>query len=122
MSSLKAKAIREMTPVDRQEKLKELKNEMLQLRFGKSTGGAQKVSRMRVCKKEIARLMTIINTERSQQLKKYFSQAKYVPKQLRFKGTKKERRQLTAAQKNRKTVSQAKKAVHFPMRKFYVVA
>ena len=66
--------------------------------------------------------MTIINTERKEQLKKYYTQAKYIPKQLRVKGTKKERRQLTAAQKNKMTIAAAKKAKHFPMRKFYVLA
>ena len=121
--SLKAKAIREMTPADRQNKLKELKSELAKLRFEKVTGGAQnKVSRLRVCKKEIARLMTIINTDRTQQLKKYYTQAKYLPKQLRVKGTKKERRALTAAQKNRLTAKAAKHAQHFPQRKFYVLA
>ena len=121
--SLKAKKIREMGAPERQTKLKELKAELARLRFEKVTGGAQtKVSRLRVCKKEIARLMTIINTERKTQLKKYYSQAKYVPKQLRVKATKKERRQLTAAQKNRLTTRAAKMAQHFPMRKFYVVA
>ena len=121
--SLKAKAIREMNATERVNKLKELKAELAKLRFDKVTGGAQnKVSRLRVCKKEIARLMTIMNTERTAQLKKYYAQAKYLPKQLRHKGTKKERRQLTAAQKNRLTVRAAKKAQHFPMRRFYVVA
>ena len=121
--SLKASAIKAMSQVDRQNKLKELKQELAKLRFEKVTGGAQnKVSRLRVCKKEIARLMTIINTERKEQLKKYYTQAKYIPKQLRVKGTKKERRQLTAAQKNRMTTKQAKMAKHFPQRKFFVLA
>ena len=121
--SLKAKAIREMNAVDRQNKLKELKSELAKLRFEKVTGGAQtRVSRLRVCKKEIARLMTVMNTERTAQLRKYYAQAKYLPKQLRVKGTKKERRQLTAAQKNRMTTKQAKMAKHFPQRKFFVLA
>jgi large subunit ribosomal protein L35e len=105
------------------DKLKELKGELAKLRFEKVTGGAQtRVSRLRVCKKEIARLMTVMNTERTAQLRKYYAQAKYLPKQLRVKGTKKERRQLTAAQKNKLTTAAAKKAQHFPMRKFYVLA
>ncbi|GAT93586.1 hypothetical protein CL6EHI_087430 [Entamoeba histolytica] len=51
-----------------------------------------------------------------------YKQAKYVPKELRPKTTRKERRQLTKAQLNLKTVKAAKKAQHFPARKFFVLA
>ncbi|BFU20382.1 60S ribosomal protein L35, putative [Entamoeba histolytica HM-3:IMSS] len=112
-----------MSKNDMNAKLIELKGELANLRTAKVTGGApSKISRLRVVKKDIARLLTVMNTQRMEALRKYYKQAKYVPKELRPKTTRKERRQLTKAQLNLKTVKAAKKAQHFPARKFFVLA
>lgn len=61
MTVLKPKEIRQMTPVERIEKLKELKDELMHERGVASMGGApQSPGRIRAIRKSIARINTII--------------------------------------------------------------
>ena len=122
-ATLTTRKIKELKPEERLTKLEELKKELAQLKTSKVTGaGSAKLSRLRNCRKEIARLLTFIHTERKANLRKYYAQAKFQPKEFRPKLTRKLRRALTTAQKNRKTAKQIKIARHFPHRKFYVLA
>ena len=64
MVVLKPNDIRKMTPEEREEKLKELKEELLHERGVASMGGApMSPGRIRAIRKSIARLNTIINEE-----------------------------------------------------------
>ncbi|KAL7720016.1 60S ribosomal protein L35 [Entamoeba marina] len=111
-----------MSQTDLNAKLVELKGELATLRTAKVTGAAStKLSRLRVVKKSIARVLTVMNTERKQKLRKYFENAKYKPLEFRPKMTRKLRRQLTKEQQN-KTLKAVKAARHFPARKFYILA
>jgi large subunit ribosomal protein L35e len=101
--------------------LKDLKNELSGLRVAKVTGGAQnKLSKIKVVRKGIARVNTVINQNQRAALKEHYAGKKYVPLDLRSKKTRAIRRRLTKHQAIAKTERQAKKDKAFPVRKFAV--
>lgn len=60
---MKAKEFREMTNEELNKKLKELKQELFNLRFSNATGQLNNPMQINTCKKDIARIKTIL-TER----------------------------------------------------------
>ncbi|MEO0139993.1 MAG: 50S ribosomal protein L29 [candidate division WOR-3 bacterium] len=56
----KAKEIRELTPKERETRLRELKDEYFKLRIAKQLGQVQQFHRFKEIRREIARLMTIM--------------------------------------------------------------
>lgn len=62
---LKVKDIRKMSNEERLAKLRELKAELMRLRVQQASGAPlEKPSKIRVIKKTIARILTVINEER----------------------------------------------------------
>ena len=60
---MKAKELRDMTNEELNSKLKELKEELFNLRFSNATGQLTNPMQINTCKKDIARIKTIL-TER----------------------------------------------------------
>jgi len=60
MPQLKAKDIRELSLDELKRKLNELRHESLNLRLQQSTGQLENSARMKTCRREIARVLTII--------------------------------------------------------------
>ncbi len=60
---MKAKELRDMTNEELNSKLKELKQELFNLRFSNATGQLANPMQINTCKKDIARIKTIL-TER----------------------------------------------------------
>lgn len=58
---MKAKEIRSKNLDEKQQLLNEYKLELFNLRIQKKTGQIEKIGRIRVVKKEIARLLTVLN-------------------------------------------------------------
>ena len=57
---MNAKELRDMTCEDLNKKLAELKRELLNLRFQNATGQLTNLKQIDACKKDIARVMTIL--------------------------------------------------------------
>ncbi|SFA48662.1 LSU ribosomal protein L29P [Parageobacillus thermantarcticus] len=57
---MKAKEIRELTTAEIEQKIKELKEELFNLRFQLATGQLENTARIRQVRKDIARMKTII--------------------------------------------------------------
>ena len=107
--------------LDRQ--LAELKTELAQLRVAKVTGGAaSKLAKIKVVRKSIARVLTVMHQGQKAELRKYYASKKYAPLDLRPKKTRAIRKRLTKHQAAKKTTRQAKKDAHFPLRKYAVKA
>ncbi len=62
--SLEAEEIRRMSPEDRARLLSELKMELIKLRTQARTGTLTNTARIRTVKKNIARILTVMNEER----------------------------------------------------------
>ena len=56
---MKAKELKELTDEELSEKLAETRQEIFNLRFQSSTGSLENISRMRLAKREIARILTV---------------------------------------------------------------
>ena len=63
---MKAKDIRELSPAEIQNKLRETREQLLQLRLRKQTGQVEKTHEIRVLRKTVARLETILTQKKAQ--------------------------------------------------------
>ena len=64
---MKAKEFRELTEVELQEKLKNLKEELFHLRFQNAVNQLENPMRIKAVKKDIARIQTVIKARESVQ-------------------------------------------------------
>ncbi|XP_014782799.1 60S ribosomal protein L35 [Octopus bimaculoides] len=123
MTKVKAKDLRGKRKEELLTQVKELKNELAHLRVAKVTGGqASKLSKIRVVRKSIARVLTVINQTQKENLRKFYRNKKFKPKDLRPKKTRAMRRELTKKEKSLMTHRQAKKRMLWKIRKFAIKA
>ena len=71
-------------------------------------------------RKNIARILTVINANQRSQLRIFYKGKKYTPLDLRPKQTRAMRRRLTKEEASRITEKQKKRQRHFPQRNFAV--
>lgn len=103
--------------------LKDLKAELALLRVAKVTGGApNKLSKIKVVRLSIARVLTVISQNQKAALQKAYEGKQYKPLDLRVKKTRAIRKALTKEQKSLKTVKEQKKAAQFSLRKYAIKA
>ncbi|CAK56766.1 unnamed protein product (macronuclear) [Paramecium tetraurelia] len=115
----KVRKLREQKPEDLLKDLEKLKGELIQLRTVKvSAGNAQKLGRIGLVRKRIAKYLTVINEQRRNQVKSTTKHASNLPVDLRGKKTRAIRQRLTRSEKAQKTQRQWKKLNNFPLRKF----
>merc|ERR1711912_118390 len=101
MGKIKVHELRQKNKTELMKQLEELKTELAALRVAKVTGGAaSKLSKIKVVRKSIARVLTVINQTQKQQLRLFYKGKKYMPTDLRDKKTRAIRRKLTTAQAN----------------------
>merc|ERR1712232_1290517 len=101
----------------------ELRGELSQLQIAKATGGAgSKLGKIRVVRKNIARVLTVYNQKMKGEARQKFSGKKYIPQDLRPKKTRAIRRALPKAQKKALSLRQKKVAQNFPQRTFAIKA
>ncbi|ULU02880.1 hypothetical protein L3Y34_002457 [Caenorhabditis briggsae] len=123
MTKLKTKNLRGQKKEALSKTLDEQKTELATLRVSKVTGGAaSKLSKIRVVRKNIARVLTVINQTQKQELRKFYSEHKYKPIDLRYKKTRAIRRRLTAHEQSLKSAKQLAKSRYAGVRKFAVKA
>merc|ERR1719272_253185 len=123
MAKLKVHELRTKNKADLMKQLEELKTELAALRVAKVTGGAaSKLSKIKVVRKSIARVLTVINQTQKSQLRLFYKDKKLLPLDLRTKKTRAIRRRLTKEEAGAKTMRTLKKQKHFPLRKYAVKA
>merc|ERR1712053_39271 len=102
--------------------LDDLKTELAQLRVAKVTGGASKLSKIRVIRKSVARVHIVMHQKQKENLRKFYKGKKYKPLDLRPKKTRAIRKALSAHEKSLKTVKTLRRMRSFPERKFAIKA
>merc|ERR1712027_45437 len=123
MVKVKAKELRGKKKEELMKQLHELKTELSQLRVAKVTGGAaSKLSKIRTVRKSIARVLTVVHQTQKENLRKFYHNKKYKPKDLRKRKTRAMRRALSTHEKSIKTAKQQRKERIYPMRKFALKA
>ncbi|XP_033122051.1 60S ribosomal protein L35-like [Anneissia japonica] len=123
MAKIKAHELRGKKREELEEQLNKLRQELAQLRVAKVTGGqANKLSKIRVVRKSIARCLTVYNQSQKENLRKFYKGKKYKPLDLRPKKTRAIRRALTKSELARKTRKQIRKERLYPQRKYALKA
>merc|ERR1712025_318230 len=108
---------------DLTKQLDDLKQELATLRVAKVTGGAaSKLSKIKVVRKNIARVLTVINETQKGALRQHYAGLEYAPLDLRAKKTRAIRRRLTKFESSKKTNRAAKFDALFPLRRYAVRA
>merc|ERR1712083_37554 len=119
---IKVHELRTKGKADLMKQLDEMKSELASLRVAKVTGGAaSKLSKIKVVRKSIARVLTVINQKKKEHLRQFYKD-NLLPLDLRKKKTRAIRRALTKKEKSLKTLRQQKKDKHYPLRKYAVKA
>ena len=94
---------------------------MVGLRTSKVASAPQvKLAGIKIVRKNVAKLLTILNEKRRAGAKSEWKDKKYTPKDLRSKGTKAFRKGLSKDEKKIMTLKAQKKAANFRLRKYAV--
>merc|ERR1711935_573131 len=120
---VKAHQLREQPKQELEKQLEDLKQELSQLRVAKVTGGAaSKLAKIKLVRKSIACVKTVINQKQRDEIRKLYQGKKYMPLDMRQKKTRAIRRRLSGFEAGKKTLKQTKKDMHFPKSKFAIKA
>lgn len=119
-AGLKAYELRTKSKEQLAEQLVDLKKELAALRVQQVS--KQFVPKIKDVRKNIARVLTIINAQQRASVRAFYEGKKYIPKELRAKKTRALRRALTKEQKNLKTDRARKAAIAYPVRNFALKA
>ncbi|KAN0060327.1 60S ribosomal protein L35, L29 [Thecaphora frezii] len=123
MAKVKAFELQSKSKADLTTQLEELKTELLQLRVQKVAGGnSSKLTKINTVRKNIARVLTVINQKQRANLREFYKGKKHIPLDLRAKKTRALRRKLTKHEAKLVTERQHKKNIHFGNRKFVLKA
>nr|GLL40199.1 60S ribosomal protein L35-like [Ipomoea trifida] len=118
---IKVHELRNKSKAELLAQLAELKAELALLRVAKVTGGApNKLSKIKVVRLSIARVLTVISQTQKAALRNAYKNKKYLPLDLRPKKTRAIRRRLTKHQASLKTEREKKKEMYFPLRKYAI--
>lgn len=123
MARIKVDELRGKNKAELQAQLKDLKAELSLLRVAKVTGGApNKLSKIKVVRTSIARVLTVISQKQRAALREAYKKKSLLPLDLRPKKTRAIRRRLTKHQLSLKTEREKKREKYFPMRKYAIKA
>ena len=97
--------------------------ELAALRVSKVAAAPQvKLAKVRAVRKNIAKVLTVLNEKRRAEARDAFAKKKYTPYDLRGKKTRAFRRKLSKHERTRVTLRAHKKASNNKMRKFALSA
>ncbi|KAK9895637.1 60S ribosomal protein-like protein L35 [Cystobasidium minutum MCA 4210] len=120
---VRAHELKSKSKADLSSQLTELKQELLQLRVAKVTGGnTAKLTKIAGVRRSIARVNTVINAKQRESLREFYKGKKYAPLDLRAKKTRAIRRKLTKFEASQVTERQKKRQTHFPKRAYAIKA
>ena len=119
MTKVKTAELRTKSKPELLQQLHDFKTELASLRVAKVTGGAAaKLMKIRATRKNIARVLTVINQTQAQELRKFYKGKKHIPLNLRPRLTRAMRRALTPKEKNAKSIRTMKRLRAFPRREY----
>lgn len=102
-----------------EQQLAELKQELASLKVQKLTKAVPQVGQVR---KNIARVLTVINAAQRENVRAFYAGKKYIPKDLRAKKTRALRRALSKEDAARLTVKAKKQQLAFPKKVYAIKA
>uniref|UniRef100_A0A0V0J2N8 Large ribosomal subunit protein uL29 n=2 Tax=Schistocephalus solidus TaxID=70667 RepID=A0A0V0J2N8_SCHSO len=122
-TKVKATELRGKPEPELQKQLGELKSELCNLRLFRVTrGAASKLKKIRVLRKSIARVYTVMHQAQKLRQREVYRKKRYVPKDLRPKKTRAIRRRLSKRERSIHSEKMLRKMRSCPPRKFAVMA
>merc|ERR1712154_690272 len=122
MQRVKAHELRAKDETACVEELQKHRKELASLRVSKVAAAPQvKLAKVRAVRKNIAKVLTVLNEKRRAEAKDAFAKKRYLPYDLRQKKTRAFRRKMSKHERTRTTLRQQKKADNFKLRKYAVV-
>merc|ERR1711865_9996 len=119
---VKAYELRKQDEVTLVQNLNKFRSELVGLRTSKVSSAPQvKLARIRVVRKAIAKVLTVLHEKQRDEAKTAHANKKYTPRDLRAKRSKAARRQMTKHSKSLVTTRQAKRNGNFRQRRYAVV-
>merc|ERR1739838_1046644 len=123
MQRVKAHELRAKDETACVEELQKHRKELASLRVSKVAAAPQvKLAKVRAVRKNIAKVLTVLNEKRRAEAKDAFAKSKYTPYDLRLKKTRAFRRKMTKFERTRTTKRQQKKSDNTKLRKYAVAA
>merc|ERR1712184_20703 len=99
------------------------RKELASLRVSKVAAAPQvKLAKVRAVRKNIAKVLTVLNEKRRAEARDAFAKKRYTPYDLRQKKTRAFRRRMSKFERTRTTVRQQKKLDNSKLRKYAVAA
>ncbi|KAI3404280.1 rpl35 [Candida oxycetoniae] len=120
MVAIKTYELRTKSKEELENQLVELKKELANLKVQKIQRPS--LPRIHIVRKNIARVLTVINLNQRDNVKAFYEGKKYQPKDLRAKKTRALRRRLTKYERSQETDKARKQRISFPQRKFTIKA
>lgn len=121
-TAVTAKTIQAKTRGNILKDLKTYREELNKLRVAALTQGPSRAAAIKGVRKNIARSLTIAHKKHRDIVRKSFKGASHLPKDLRVKKTRAQRRALTPGERAIRTLRQKKRATAVQNRKFAVQA
>ncbi|VDD80326.1 unnamed protein product [Mesocestoides corti] len=123
MSKVHASDLRTKPEAELLKQLTELKTELANQRLFRVTrGAASKLRKIRVLRKSIARIYTVMNQSAKLRQREIYRKKRYVPKDLRPKKTRAIRRRLSKSERSVRSEKMLRKMRSCPRRQFAVMA
>merc|ERR1712195_94883 len=123
MNRVKAHELRNKSEVECTEELTKHRKQLAALRVSKVAAAPQvKLAKVRSVRKNIAKILTVLNEKRRAEAKDAFAKKRYTPYDLRLKKTRAFRRKMTKSELSKTTKRQQKKADNSKVRKYAVAA
>lgn len=123
MTKVSVATLRTKSKKELMDEVLKLKQELSSLRVAKATGNTpNKMTKIGDVRKDIARVLTVINQTRKELLRKSYAKKAWVPLDLRPKKTRAIRRRLTRHETNLQTRAQSIKARNNALRKYALKA
>merc|ERR1711939_437167 len=123
MNRVKAHELRTKSEADCTEELAKHRKELAALRVSKVAAAPQvKLAKVRAVRKNIAKVLTVLNERRRAEARDAFAKKRYTPYDLRQKKTRAFRRKLSRHERTKQTLKAHKKSSDNKMRKFALAA
>ncbi|OON18242.1 hypothetical protein CRM22_000906 [Opisthorchis felineus] len=123
MTKIRASKLRGVPESDLQKQLGDLKTELSSLRLYRVTRGTSyhgKLKKIRVLRKSIARVYTVMHQAQKERQREAYRSKRYVPKDLRPKKTRAIRRRLSRKERSIHSAKSMHKARAYPPRIYAV--
>ncbi|CAL9732253.1 large ribosomal subunit protein uL29B [Monosporozyma unispora] len=120
MAGVKTYELRTKSKEQLESQLIDLKKELSELKVQKLQRPS--LPKIHTVRKNIARVLTVINEQQRDAVRQLYKGKKYQPKDLRAKKTRALRRALTKFEASQVTEKQKKKQIAFPQRKYAIKA